>query len=112
MAVIVKYIVVRNGEEKMTFATKKEADAHDKMLDVADNLFEFLEKTDIKLNEQQMENISLKQSNIDSHFKGGICQEKEKIFSKTRRGEKGFNSEKETKSKRIIYSFFFVLKVF
>ena len=34
MAVIVKYIVVRNGEEKMTFATKKEADAHDKMLDI------------------------------------------------------------------------------
>jgi len=37
MAVIVKYIVVRNGEEKMTFATKKEADAYDKMLDIADN---------------------------------------------------------------------------
>ena len=40
MAVIVKYIVVRNGVEKMTFATKKEADAHDKMLDIADNLYE------------------------------------------------------------------------
>jgi hypothetical protein len=59
MAVIVKYIVVRNGEEKMTFATKKEADAYDKMLDIADNLFEFLEKSKIKLNETQMEDISL-----------------------------------------------------
>ena len=59
MAVIVKYIVVRNGEEKMTFATKKEADAYDKMLDIADNLFEFLEKSKIKLNETQLEEVSL-----------------------------------------------------
>lgn len=59
MAVIVKYIVVRNGEEKMTFATKKEADAHDKMLDIADNLFDFLESTKTKLTEEQLEEISL-----------------------------------------------------
>ncbi len=59
MAVIVKYIVVRNGEEKMTFATKKEADAYDKMLDIADNLFEFLEKSKIKIDEAQLEEISL-----------------------------------------------------
>ncbi len=59
MAVIVKYIVVRNGVEKMTFATKKEADAHDKMLDIADNLFEFMEMQNVGLDEKQMENISL-----------------------------------------------------
>ena len=59
MAVIVKYIVVRNGEEKMTFATKKEADAYDKMLDIADNLFEFLDNADVKLSETQMEEVSL-----------------------------------------------------
>ncbi len=59
MAVIVKYIVVRNGEEKMTFATKKEADAHDKMLDIADNLFDFFDASDLKLKEEQMEEVSL-----------------------------------------------------
>ncbi len=63
MAVIVKYIVVRNGEEKMTFATKKEADAYDKMLDIADNLFNFFEKSKIKpkikIAETQLEEISL-----------------------------------------------------
>ena len=59
MAVIIKYIVVRNGEEKMTFATKKEADAYDKMLDIADNLFEFLENSKINFNETQLEDISL-----------------------------------------------------
>lgn len=59
MAVIVKYIVVRNGEEKMTFATKKEADAYDKMLDIADNLFEFLEASDLKYDEDKLEELSL-----------------------------------------------------
>ncbi|MEH0018956.1 MAG: YebG family protein [Desulfobacter sp.] len=59
MAVIVKYIVVRNGEEKMTFATKKEADAYDKMLDIADNLFNFLGTSDIEIDEAQQEEISL-----------------------------------------------------
>ena len=43
----------------MTFATKKEADAYDKMLDIADNLFEFLEKSKLKLTENQLEKISL-----------------------------------------------------
>ena len=48
MAVIVKYVVIRDGDEKMTFATKKEADAHDKMLDIADTLYHFL-KTENKI---------------------------------------------------------------
>jgi len=59
MAVVVQYIVVRNGVEKMTFATKKEADAHDKMLDIADNLSAFLRASDIKLDDDQNEEISL-----------------------------------------------------
>ncbi|MCG8633733.1 MAG: YebG family protein [Desulfobacterales bacterium] len=59
MAVIVKYIVVRNGEEKMTFATKKEADAYDKMLDIADRLFDFLDSADVNLDEDQQDAISL-----------------------------------------------------
>lgn len=59
MAVIVQYIVVRDGDEKMTFATKKEADAYDKMLDIADNLFDFLEDSDINLDETRKEEISL-----------------------------------------------------
>lgn len=59
MAVIIKYIVVRNGEEKMTFATKKEADAYDKMLDIADNMYDFLENSKVKINESLREDISL-----------------------------------------------------
>ncbi|WP_035239448.1 YebG family protein [Desulfobacter vibrioformis] len=59
MAVIVQYIVVRDGDKKMTFATKKEADSYDKMLDIADNLFDFLESSDINLDETRKEEISL-----------------------------------------------------
>jgi uncharacterized protein len=59
MAVIVKYIVVRNGEEKMTFATKKEADEYDKMLDIADNVLEFLENSKLSLEENQLQDMSL-----------------------------------------------------
>ncbi len=55
MPVIVQYIVVRDGDEKMTFATKKEADAYDKMLDIADNLFDFLENSNIVLDETRKE---------------------------------------------------------
>jgi uncharacterized protein len=42
MSVEIQYVVVRDGVEKMTFASKKEADAYDKMLDLADNLGEWL----------------------------------------------------------------------
>lgn len=61
MAVVIKYVVVRNGEEKMTFATKKEADAHDRMLDIADNLYDFLGKCDetLTIDDAQREVISL-----------------------------------------------------
>ena len=59
MPVIVQYIVVRDGDEKMTFATKKEADAYDKMLDIADNLFDFLQYSDIVLDETRKEELSL-----------------------------------------------------
>jgi dsDNA-binding SOS-regulon protein len=58
MAVEVKYVVVRNGEEKMTFATKKEADAYDKMLDLADTLSEWLSHSTLELEEAQRESVS------------------------------------------------------
>ncbi len=58
MAVIVQYIVVRDGVQKMTFTTKKEADAYDKMLDIADNLYDFMETAELTENEKLLEDIS------------------------------------------------------
>lgn len=59
MAVVVKYVVERNGVERMTFTTKKEADAYDKMLDIAESLEIMLEKVDVPLSEQQIESLAL-----------------------------------------------------
>lgn len=53
MAVIVKYVVERNGEEKMTFTSKAEADAYDKMLDTADELFDLLAQSELFTPEQE-----------------------------------------------------------
>ncbi|RKF20117.1 multidrug DMT transporter permease [Alginatibacterium sediminis] len=57
MAVIVKYVVERQGEEKMTFTSRKEADAYDKMLDVAEQLSKALKHAEPKLNENQLETL-------------------------------------------------------
>ncbi len=58
MAVIVKYVVERNGVEKMTFTAKSEADAYDKMLDMADDLFSLLAQSQLLSDEQQQENLA------------------------------------------------------
>jgi len=50
MAVITRFIVVRNGVElDQVFDVKKEADAYDKMLDAAENLAAFIKKSDLKI---------------------------------------------------------------
>jgi hypothetical protein len=59
MAVIVKYVVERNGEEKMTFTSKTEADAYDKMLDMADEMFTLLAASELFEDEAKQEELSL-----------------------------------------------------
>ncbi len=57
MAVITKFVVVREGVEKMTFTSKKEADAYDKMLDIADNLLPFIEQSQLELDDNDQEKL-------------------------------------------------------
>ncbi|WP_319784147.1 YebG family protein [Oceanisphaera sp. IT1-181] len=59
MAVTIQYLVVRNGIEKMTFTNKKEADAYDRLLDLAEHLDEVLERAPISLNETDREALAL-----------------------------------------------------
>ncbi|WP_300672324.1 YebG family protein [Desulfoluna sp.] len=59
MAVIVKFVVVRDGVEKMTFTTKKEADAYDKMLDIAENLHGFIGASGLDFPDEMLESLSL-----------------------------------------------------
>ncbi|PKE28604.1 DNA damage-inducible SOS regulon protein [Rahnella sp. AA] len=60
MAVETKFVVVRKGEEKMTFANKKEADAYDKMLDMADAFTDWLLQSELEIDETLAENIALR----------------------------------------------------
>src|SRR5919204_3251072 len=59
MAVIVKYVVVSHGKEDMVFNTRKEAEAHDKMLDVAERLYAFLHAAEITIDEDTLEALTL-----------------------------------------------------
>lgn len=59
MAVEVKYVVIREGEEKMSFTSKKEADAYDKMLDTADLLDTWLTNSPVKMEDEQREALAL-----------------------------------------------------
>lgn len=58
MAVEIKYVVVRGGVEKMTFASKKEADAYDKLLDTADELLVLLAGSPVDLSQEQQEGLA------------------------------------------------------
>lgn len=58
MAVIVKYVVVRDGKEDMMFSTKKEADAYDKMLDVAERLYAFLRAAELNIDDDKLDALT------------------------------------------------------
>lgn len=58
MAVIVKYVVVRDGKEDMIFTTKKEADTHDKMLDIAEQLHDFIQTSEIDIPADQLDDLT------------------------------------------------------
>ena len=71
MAVEVKYVVIREGEEKMSFASKKEADAYDKMLDLAEVLEGWLGEAPVTLEEDQCDQMALwlaEQKDVLSHI--------------------------------------------
>jgi hypothetical protein len=62
MAVITRYIVVRNGVElDQVFTVKKEAEAYDKMLEAAEALSRFIKEngTDIDLDEKTIDAVSV-----------------------------------------------------
>lgn len=59
MAVEIKYVVVREGQEKMAFASKKDADAYDKMLDLAEVLGEWLQQSPLTLDEGQSDTLAM-----------------------------------------------------
>ncbi|RLC29017.1 MAG: hypothetical protein DRH32_08065 [Deltaproteobacteria bacterium] len=62
MAVITRYVVVRNGVElDRVFTVKKEAEAYDRMLEAAENLSRFIKESriDIDLDEKTIDALSV-----------------------------------------------------
>lgn len=61
MAIKINYVVVRNGVDKLTTQDKKEADKYDRMLDVAENLSDFIQQEgkDLDLDEVQIEQLGV-----------------------------------------------------
>jgi dsDNA-binding SOS-regulon protein len=59
MAVITRYVVEHKGVEKFVSADKREADQYDKMLDVADNLSEYIEGKGFKIETKVLEELSI-----------------------------------------------------
>ena len=91
MAVVVKYVVERNGVERMTFTTKKEADAYDKMLDIAESLEVMLEKVDVPLSEQQVESLALEIAKSKDDFMAVLKGAKEPATKSTAKAKKADN---------------------
>ena len=75
MAVIVKYVVVVDGKEDMIFSTRQEAEAHDKMLAIAERLYTFLHATELNITEDTLEALTLfmaqQREPIGTILKGG-----------------------------------------
>ena len=60
MPVEVRYLVIRDGKEVAMYLTKKEADEHDKMLDIALELAGFIEQAEkIKIDEDTLEELTI-----------------------------------------------------
>lgn len=58
MTVEVRYLVVRDGKEVAMYLTKKEADEHDRMLDIASALAGFIQQADtVTLAEDTLEEL-------------------------------------------------------
>ena len=59
MAIVVKYVVEHKGVEKLVTTDKKEADKYDKMLEVADNLSEYIQAKGVQLEGSVLEDLSI-----------------------------------------------------
>lgn len=86
----------------MTFANKKEADAYDKMLDLADSLGEWLQQAPVTLEEEQREGLSLflaeHKDVLSQILRGAIPQETVKKTAKSKTDKTVPSLEEDTES--------------
>jgi uncharacterized protein len=75
MAVIVKYVVISDGKDERIFSTRKEAEAYDKMLDIAERLYTYLQTANLTIAEDTLEPLTIfmaqQCADVDTILKGG-----------------------------------------
>ncbi len=59
MAVEVRYVVTHKGEEKLVTTDKKEADQYDKMLEVGENLADYIKAKGIVIEDSVLEELGI-----------------------------------------------------
>jgi dsDNA-binding SOS-regulon protein len=59
MSIIIQYVVEHKGIEKLVTTDKKEADKYDKMLEVADNLAEYVQAKGFAIEAPLLEELSI-----------------------------------------------------
>ena len=59
MAVIIQYIVERNGTQMKTFTSKKDADNYDKMLDISEKIFDFIGQADVQISDEDQDALAI-----------------------------------------------------
>ncbi len=78
MAIVVKYVVVSNGNEDMIFSTRNEAEAHDKMLAIAERLSAFLQAAEVTMTDETLEALTIfmdqHRADLGTILKGGRLQ--------------------------------------
>lgn len=78
MAIIVRYVVEHKGVEKLVTTDKKEADQYDKMLDVADNLADYIQAKGLDMDDALLEELSIllsqNKDKVTKLFKGTDAQ--------------------------------------
>lgn len=107
MAVVVKYVVIRSGKEEMTFTTKKEADAYDRMLDIAEGLYNFLHTAEIDIADEKLDDLTFfmakHREQLAKLLKGGkpdVAEVKAKEVAAERQPVKQVQAETEAKPSR------------
>ena len=107
MAVIVKYVVISHGKEAMVFNTRKEAEAHDKMLDIAERLYAFLHAAELNIAEDTLDALTLfmaqHREHIGTILKGGrpktpVGRAQPAALSQDKRAESSASEPKSSKA--------------
>jgi dsDNA-binding SOS-regulon protein len=85
VAITIQYVVTHKSEEKLVTTDKKEADQYDKMLDVSDNLADFIKEKCPKLNiaEDVLEGLTIalstNKNDVQSILKGRLVADLLKV---------------------------------